>query len=177
MRVEKYCGNYLMKGGNRLRMQKQKITFIALSLVLYLFTLKAGAQNQPNLYAKGGQAPATNFTGTVWVNMLVTPQDQLDCGAGLVTFEPGARTNWHMHPGGQVLLITKGKGLYQEKGSPVRVIKKGEVIKCLPGIEHWHGASPKKKLTHIAIAPDAEKGLAVWLRKVTDEEYNSKIKP
>jgi quercetin dioxygenase-like cupin family protein len=81
-----------------------------------------------------------------------------------------------MHTGGQVLLITAGKGLYQERGNPVRVIKKGEVIKCLPGIEHWHGASPKKKLSHIVIASNTEKDPAVCLGNVIDEEYNSKIK-
>ena len=71
-------------------------------------------------------------------------------------------------------LVTEGKGLYQEKGNSVKVIKKGEVIICPPGIEHWHGATPKRKLTHIAMSPDSEKGPAVWLQKVTEEEYNSK---
>jgi 4-carboxymuconolactone decarboxylase len=131
------------------------------------------SKNQRNLYTKGVKAPASNFTGTVWVNMLVTSQDQLDCGVGSVTFEPGARTNWHMHPGGQALLVTDGEGLYQEKGSSVRIIKKGEVVICTPGTAHWHGATPKKRLTHIAISTNAEKGPAVWLQKVTDEEYNT----
>jgi len=155
-----------------------------LSIMLVLFSIKAKAQQgtgtskkQRILYGKGVKAPANNFTGTVWVNMLVTPQDQLDCGVGSVTFEPGARTNWHLHPGGQALLVTKGKGLYQEKGGLVSVIKKGEIIICPPGKEHWHGATPKRKLTHIAVAPNAEKGPAVWFQKVTDEEYNRKIKP
>ena len=159
---------------------KQLIKSLILLFAIWgLFSSQANAQNGTRLsqskqilYAKGIKAPANNFTGTVWVNMLVTAQDQLDCGIGTVTFEPGARTNWHLHPGGQVLLVTAGKGFYQEKGGPVRVITKGEVIKCPPGIEHWHGATPKKKLTHIAIAPNAEKGPAVWLQKVTDEEYN-----
>lgn len=151
-----------------------------LLMVLGLISFKAIAQQETGmskgqrmLYAKGVKAPASNFTGTVWVNMLVTSQDQLDCGAGSVTFEPGARTNWHMHPGGQALLVTAGKGLYQEKGGSVRVIKKGEVIICPPGIAHWHGATPKKKLTHIAISANAEKGPAVWLQKVTNEEYHN----
>jgi 4-carboxymuconolactone decarboxylase len=124
------------------------------------------------LFTKGVKAPAMNFTGTAWVKMLVQAQDGLDCSVGVVTFEPGARTNWHTHPGGQVLLITEGQGYYQEKGQPKRVIQKGDVIKCPPGVTHWHGAARGTKLTHIAIGPDAEKGNAVWLQRVTDEEYN-----
>lgn len=157
-----------------------KMKLLTFFMVLGVFSFKAVAQqdtgafkNQRNLYSKGVKAAASNFTGSVWVNMLVTPQDQLDSGVGSVTFEPGARSNWHLHPGGQALLVTGGKGLYQEKGGPVRVIRKGEVIICPPGIAHWHGATPKKKLTHIAISTNGEKGPVVWLQKVTDEEYNN----
>jgi 4-carboxymuconolactone decarboxylase len=126
-----------------------------------------------NIFAKGVRAPITNFTGTVWVNMVVQAQDGLDCSVGVVTFEEGARTNWHIHPGGQALLVTEGKGYYQERGKLVRIIQKGDVVKCPPGIEHWHGALPDTNLTHIAIALNAEKGAAVWLQRVTDEEYKS----
>jgi quercetin dioxygenase-like cupin family protein/alkylhydroperoxidase/carboxymuconolactone decarboxylase family protein YurZ len=126
-----------------------------------------------NIYAKGVRAPATNFTGVAWVNMLVQPQDKLDASIGVVTFEPGARTNWHKHPGGQILVVTEGKGYYQERGQPVRIMQKGDVVKCLPNVEHWHGGSPDTKVTHVAIGPNAEKGNAVWLERVTDEEFNS----
>ena len=125
----------------------------------------------PAFFDKGTKATANNFTGTVWVNMLVNAQDSFDCSLGFVTFEPGARTNWHKHPGGQVLLVTEGRGYYQERGSPKKWMQKGDVMKCLPGVEHWHGASPGSKLSHIAIAPDAEKGAAVWLQRVTNQEY------
>lgn len=77
-----------------------------------------------NIFAIGGKAPAANFTGTAWVNMLAGPQDGLDCSIGVVTFEPGARSNWHMHPGGQVLLVTEGKGYYQERGKPIEIMQK-----------------------------------------------------
>ena len=167
-----------MRKSKILNMINPKFNLVTLLFILGLFSFQAKAQQEtgspkskPMLYAKGVKAPATNFTGTVWVNMLVTAQDQLDSGIGSVTFEPGARTNWHLHPGGQALLVTEGKGLYQEKGGAVTVIRKGDVIKCPPGIAHWHGASPKKKLTHIAISTNAEKGPAVWLQPVTDEEY------
>lgn len=148
--------------------------------VLSAITGSASAQNsgdttknRQNLFAKGAKAPATNFTGTVWVNMVVQAQDGLDCTIGVVSFEPGARSAWHKHPGGQILLVTEGKGYYQERGQPIRIMQKGDVVKCLPGIEHWHGASPQTNVTHIAVGPNAEKGSAVWLQKVTDQEYKS----
>ncbi|RPD47248.1 (R)-mandelonitrile lyase [Paracnuella aquatica] len=125
------------------------------------------------LFAKGVQAPANNFTGTAWVNMVVQAQDGLNCSIGTVTFEPGARTAWHRHPGGQILLVTEGVGYYQEKGQPIRIMQKGDVMKCLPGTEHWHGASPDSQVSHIAIGPNTDKGGAVWLQKVTDSEYKS----
>jgi 4-carboxymuconolactone decarboxylase len=131
----------------------------------------------PNIFAKGTKAPAANFTGTVWVNMLLAPKDSFDCSLGVVTFEPGARTNWHKHPGGQVLLVTEGKGYYQERGGQVKAMQKGDVVKCLPGVEHWHGASPDSKLAHIAVGPDAEKGGAIWLQRVTDQEYQNFKQP
>jgi quercetin dioxygenase-like cupin family protein len=134
-----------------LMMKYSEKKLVSLLIILGLVSYQANAQektgaakSQPMLYSKGVKAPASNFTGTVWVNMLTQASDQLDSSIGSVTFEPGARTNWHLHPGGQVLLVTDGKGLYQEKGGPVKVIRKGDVIKCPPGIAHWHGAAPKR---------------------------------
>ncbi|RNI24046.1 (R)-mandelonitrile lyase [Rufibacter latericius] len=149
------------------------VSVFGLSSCAVAQNVKESAQAPGLLYAKGVRAPSTNFTGTVWVNMLVTPEDRLDSGIGSVTFEPGARSNWHMHPGGQVLLVTEGKGLYQERGKQVQVMQKGDVMKCPPGVEHWHGASPDAPLTHIAISVNAEKGGAKWGEPVTDEQYNS----
>lgn len=126
-----------------------------------------------SLFARGSRAPAERFTGTVWINMFIEPIEGFGHSAGMVTFEPGARTNWHKHPGGQVLLVTAGKGYYQEKGSSMKIIYKGDVVKCAPGIEHWHGASPDAEMSHVAISGNMEKGLVVWLQKVTDEQYNS----
>lgn len=75
--------------------------------------------------------------------------------------------------GGQILIITDGVGYYQERGKPKRIVRKGEVIKCLPGVEHWHGSSVEEGVTYFATSP-AQKGATVWLLKVTDEEYQSK---
>lgn len=114
-----------------------------------------------------------NFNGTVWLNRFISARDSLDCIVALVTFQPGVRTNWHIHPGGQILIVTEGIGYYQEKGKPLQIIRKGDIIKCAPGIPHWHGASPNGEFAHLVVAPDIEKGEVIWLQKVTDEEYNN----
>jgi quercetin dioxygenase-like cupin family protein len=124
-------------------------------------------------FPKGERAPAANFTGTVYMHLLVKDDPAFNCVSGNVTFEPGARSNWHTHAAGQILLITEGVGYYQEKGQPVRLLHKGDVIKALPGVEHWHGASPKQGMTHISLNVNTEKGIVTWLRPVTDQEYNS----
>lgn len=124
-------------------------------------------------FPQGNKIMNNNFSGTAWLSMLVESDTVYNTQIGNVTFELGARTNWHYHPGGQILLVTDGSGYYQEKGKPVQLMHKGDVIKCSPNVVHWHGASPDSKLTHIAISPNMDKGGAVWLQPVTDEEYNS----
>ena len=118
-------------------------------------------------------ASGNNFNGAVWLNRFISPGDSLDCIVALVTFQPGVRTNWHVHPGGQILIVTEGVGYYQEKGKPGQIIRKGDIIKCSPGVQHWHGASPGSEFAHLVVAPDVEKGEVTWLQRVTDEEYNS----
>jgi mannose-6-phosphate isomerase-like protein (cupin superfamily) len=78
----------------------------------------------------------------------------------------------HSHPGGQVLLITEGTGYYQERGKPARIVHKGDVIKCAPGVEHWHGATPNDSFAYIAVTPTA-KGKTIWLEPVSDKDYSS----
>jgi 4-carboxymuconolactone decarboxylase len=128
------------------------------------------------IFPKGNKITNDNFSGTAWNNMLVENDALYHTQIGNVTFEPGARTKWHYHPGGQILLVTHGKGYYQEKGKPIQIMQEGDVIKCPPNVIHWHGATPTDSLTHIAISPNTDKGNVVWLEKVTDEEYNSTIK-
>ena len=128
---------------------------------------------QAAIFPKGDKAPSENFTGNVWVKSLVPNDDTYNCVVGSVTFESGARSNWHSHPAGQLLLITDGTGYYQEKGKPIQLMHKGDVFKCPPNIEHWHGASPQNMMSHISIIPNSEKGIAVWLKPVTDQEYSN----
>jgi 4-carboxymuconolactone decarboxylase len=153
------------------------LTFIS----LILLNLNAKAQKTidttaivNSIFPRGEKVTSSNnFNGAVWLNRFISPSDSLDCIVSLVTFQPGVRTNWHTHPGGQILIVTEGVGYYQEKGKPRQIIRKGDIIKCSPGVQHWHGASPDSEFAHLVVAPDVEKGEVTSLQRVTDEEYNS----
>ena len=156
--------------------------FICVSLALLIFAGCTNAteeeNNNPNqenynVFAKGELSTNNNFTGDTWVNMLITDKEKFDLTAGQVIFEPGARTNWHSHQGGQILLCTKGKGYFQEKGKPIQLLNEGDVVEILPDIVHWHGASHDSEFTHIAISTQQSKGGVTWMEPVSDEEYNS----
>jgi len=131
-------------------------------------------QTATSIFQEGDKASADYFTGTAWVKTLVANDDTLTTIISNVVFEPGARNNWHKHPAGQILICTEGIGYYQERGKPIQTLHAGDVIKILPGAEHWHGASPTSRFTHIAINVNTEKGVVTWLKPVTDEEYNNR---
>jgi 4-carboxymuconolactone decarboxylase len=133
------------------------------------------SENTNSIFPKGEKASADYFTGTAWVNMLV-PQDETGSYAiGNVIFEPGCRNNWHKHPAGQILLVTDGKGYYQEKGKPARLLIKGDVVVIPSHMEHWHGAAHDSSFTHIVVTNNTKQGAVEWLAPVTDEEYNNDI--
>jgi len=131
------------------------------------------SENQNSIFPKGEKTNPDYFTGTAWLNVLVPKDETGTYTIGSVSFEPGGKTNWHTHPAGQILLVTDGKGFYQEKGKPARVITKGDVVVIPSQIEHWHGAAKDTSLTHIAITNTINGVAANWLAPVTDEEYNS----
>ena len=123
-------------------------------------------------FSKGELLNSPNFTGTVWLNMMGAKDTSLHTSYGNVTFEPGARTNWHSHPGGQILFITEGKGYYQVKGQTAQLVQKGDFVEIPPNIVHWHGAAPDNEFAHIAVSLNTDLGGAVWLGPVTEQEYN-----
>jgi quercetin dioxygenase-like cupin family protein len=123
------------------------------------------------VFPKGEILSSNNFTGTVWLHMMGATDSTLHARFGNVTFEPKARTNWHSHPGGQVLFITEGQGYYQAKGQPARLLRKGDYVEIPPNVVHWHGAGPETEFAHIAISLNTDEGGAVWSGPVTDEEY------
>jgi quercetin dioxygenase-like cupin family protein len=122
------------------------------------------------IFPKGEKGPAKYFTGNAYNKGLVM-DSTLTTIVGNVYFEPGARSNWHTHPGGQILVITDGVGYHQIEGQPIEVIKKGSVVTCPPNTRHWHGASPDTGLQQMYIVPNIEKGVVDWMEAVTDEQY------
>jgi quercetin dioxygenase-like cupin family protein len=131
------------------------------------------SENPNTMFPKGDKASPDYFTGTAWVKNLVPADEPFNTLIGNVTFEPGARNNWHTHPGGQILIVTAGTGYYQEKGKPVQLLHRGDIVAILPDMVHWHGAAPDSELTHLAINTNTQKGVVVWLDRVTDAEYHA----
>lgn len=117
------------------------------------------------------QGPAENFTGSVRVDPLFQAHAPARASGALVTFEPGARTAWHTHPLGQVLIVTSGTGLVQRWGDPVEEIRKGDVVWIPPGQKHWHGAAPNSSMAHIAIVEQLDGKSVQWMEKVSDAQY------
>ena len=119
------------------------------------------------------KGPADWFTGPVRIDPLFQPNAPARAIGISVTFEPGARTLWHSHPLGQMLIVTAGCGLAQRWCGPIERILPGDVIYIPPGEKHWHGASANTAMTHIAIYEELDGKSAEWMEKVNDEEYNS----
>jgi quercetin dioxygenase-like cupin family protein len=117
------------------------------------------------------KGPAEYFTGTVRIDPLFAPPEPARASAGRVTFEPGARTAWHTHPVGQMLIIVSGLGWVQREGGPVDEVRPGDVVWFPGGLKHWHGATPATAMSHIAIQEAVNGKNVDWLEKVSDEQY------
>ena len=122
--------------------------------------------SQPS--AKG---PAEWFTGSVRIDSRFQRQAPARIGGATVTFEPGARTAWHVHPLGQTLIVTAGCGRVQRDSGPIEEIRAGDIVWFEAGERHWHGASPTTAMTHIAIAEMLDGKVVEWMEHVTDEQY------
>jgi quercetin dioxygenase-like cupin family protein len=119
------------------------------------------------------RGPAEYFTGTVRIDQLFKAPAPSRSSGAYVTFEPGARSNWHTHPLGQTLICTAGCGYVQSEGGAIRTIRPGDVVWCPPNEKHWHGASATTAMTHIAIQEELNGKVVDWMEKVTDEQYNA----
>ena len=115
--------------------------------------------------------PAANFTGRMRIDNGFQRPAPARVGVSTVTFEPGARTAWHVHPLGQSLLVTAGVGWTQVEGDPVTEIRPGDVVWCPPGLKHWHGATPTNAMTHVAIYEALNGSPVTWMEHVTDAQY------
>jgi quercetin dioxygenase-like cupin family protein len=116
-------------------------------------------------------APAEYFTGDVMMSALRKPDGPDRAGALRVRFAAGARTAWHTHPLGQLLIVTEGEGWAQTDGQPKQVIRPGDVIHFAPGERHWHGASATSAMEHIAIQEADDGRTADWAEQVTEDDY------
>ena len=120
-----------------------------------------------------GKGPAKYFTGAVRIDPLFQATDPARALGVSVTFEPGARTAWHVHPLGQTLIVTAGCGLVQSWGGSIQKIRPGDVICCSPGEKHWHGATATTSMTHIPILEQLDGKTVDWMEKVSDQEYEA----
>jgi quercetin dioxygenase-like cupin family protein len=118
-----------------------------------------------------GKGPSDWFTGTVRIDPLFPVTTPAHAAGNSVTFEPGARTAWHTHPLGQILIVTAGCGRVQRRGGPIEEIRPGDVVWFEPGEKHWHGAAPTTAMTHIAIQEQLDGKAVEWMEKVSDEQY------
>lgn len=116
-------------------------------------------------------AYARYFDGQSWLNMLSLEQVSI----GNVSFEPGCRNHWHIHHakkgGGQILLVTAGRGYYQEWGKPARELHPGDVVNIPPEVKHWHGAAPDSAFQHLAIEIPGEETSNEWCEAVDSADY------
>lgn len=129
--------------------------------------------SEDGIFPKGQLGPATNFTGHAYAYVLLANDSIYNTLIGNVFFEQGARSNWHVHPSGQILIVIEGEGYHQLEGQPRQTMRKGDVIKCSPNVKHWHGATENNSLTQMYILPKTENGIVTWLEPVTDEQYKS----
>ena len=160
---------------------------ILAAVAISLCILASGAQSQTSkdqgairITRSGSQpsrqGPAENFTGSVRVDPLFQANAPARASGSLVTFEPGARTAWHTHPLGQILIVTAGTGRVQRWGDPVDEIRQGDVVWIPPGQKHWHGAAPNSSMAHIAIVEQLDGKSVEWMEKVSDAQYGAPLR-
>jgi len=159
--------------------------FTAIGVSLFVFVSGAHGQNRNNegairIVRSGSQpsrqAPLENFTGSVRVNPLFQAIAPARAAGALITFEPGARTAWHTHPLGQILIVREGTGRVQGWGDSVEEIQQGDVVWIPPGEKHWHGAAPNSSMAHIAIVEQLDGKTVDWMEKVSDAQYNAPVR-
>lgn len=138
----------------------------------------AAAHAQTSVISPTGSRPSATgspeyFSGAVIVDPLFGANESMAATGGLVTFAPSARSAWHTHPAGQILIVTTGMGWVQDEGGEKRAIKAGDVVWTPPGVKHWHGATPTSSMGHIAITNMAGGENVDWLEQVSDEQYRN----
>ena len=158
----------------------KRIRFATMVLWSAIGTTEATAQGTSNMVITRAAArpsrvaPAQNFTGLVRVQQLFDTTASTRAYAASVSFEPGARTAWHTHPRGQVLIVTEGIGRAQLWGGAVEEMRPGDVVRIPPGAKHWHGAGPTSAMTHIAVVEYLDGRSTEWMESVSDAQYHAR---
>lgn len=146
-----------------------KIMKLLVKTVLLVMVISNCSTAQNNsIFPLGEKAPNVHHTGDVWLSHLSVADSIFDYNIAVAKFAKGAKLDWHTHPKGQQLLIIEGEGLYQERGNPIVVVKKGDIVKCHPDIEHWHAATPDKGVTYLAITGNQR---TVWHEAISEEFF------
>ena len=138
-------------------------------LLSILLSIPAVAQ-EATIFPKGEKAPNVHHTGDVWLSHVSDADSTFDYNIAHVVMAPGAKLDWHLHPEGQQLIITEGTGSYQERNKPVQILHKGDVVKCLPGVEHWHAATLETGVAYLAITGNQP---TEWLEPVSEQEFSN----
>lgn len=156
--------------------------FVAVGFSLYILVVGAQTQTPKDHETiriwRGGsqpsrQGPFDNFTGSVRVDPLFQAEAPARASGSVVTFEPGARTAWHTHPLGQILIVTAGTGRVQRWSDPAEEIRRGDVVWIPPGQKHWHGAAANSSMAHIAIVEQLDGKAVEWMEKVSEAQYGA----
>ncbi len=159
-------------------MRKETITALCMTWLISIVTLNAQqhTMNIQQLFPLGNKLSpeaAQNFKGQAYLAPLTTLKE-LNTPVSNVTFEPGSRNNWHSHTGGQLLIVTAGKGYYQERGKPVQMLSPGDVVEIAPDVVHWHGATEDSWFAHLAVGCNAQTNKTSWYEPVDDTQYPKK---
>ena len=152
---------------------KQRIIVAAAAAACIPMAAEAQVVDADTVEPQAG--PAEYFTGTVTVQRLTRPTDPGQAGTAMVRFDAGARSNWHTHPAGQTLWVTKGCGWTQEADAPVQRICAGDAVYVKPGVKHWHGATATDAMDHLAITESKDGNNVIWLEPVTAAEFDGPI--
>lgn len=151
--------------------------FVALAGGVVAMAQQSGGSGSDGVVRAGSQrgapGPASFFTGQVMATPLVAPQPGGRAALAMVTFQPGAHSNWHTHPGGQILYVTDGCGWTQREGGPVTLICKGDAAYVPAGVRHWHGATSTTAMSHLSIAEMVDGRNVDWLEPVGHEQYSA----
>ena len=147
-----------------------------LTAVVISLWVASSQGSQPITITRSGSEPTIsgppeNFTGSARIVRLLRPNAPARTSVASVAFEPGARTAWHTHPLGQILVVTAGTSWVQARGGPVEEIREGDVVWTPPGVKHWHGATRTTGLTHLAIVENLPDRAVEWMEQVSDQEY------